>query len=42
MTTVHPTTIRQTVQARFANGQAFEGPIGTPIEAFIERYSKAQ
>ena len=31
-----PTTIRQTVQARFADGRAFEGPIGTPIEAFIE------
>ena len=36
MTTIHPTTIRQTVQARFANGQTFEGPIGTPIEAFVE------
>lgn len=31
-----PTSIRQTVQARFSNGSAFEGPIGTPIEAFIE------
>ncbi|MEJ2748632.1 MAG: nucleoside kinase [Anaerolineae bacterium] len=36
MTTIHPTTIRQTVQARFADGRAFEGPIGTPIEAFIQ------
>ncbi|MCB9421531.1 MAG: nucleoside kinase [Ardenticatenaceae bacterium] len=36
MTTIHPTTVRQTVQARFATGQTFEGPIGTPIEAFIE------
>ncbi len=33
--TIYPTTIRQTVQARFANGQVFEGPIGSPIEAFI-------
>ncbi len=31
-----PAPIRQTVQARFADGQAFDGPIGTPIEAFIE------
>lgn len=36
MTTIRSTTIRQTVQARFADGRAFEGPIGTPIEAFIE------
>lgn len=36
MTTIHPTTTRQTVQARFANGQTFEGPLGTPIEAFIQ------
>ncbi len=36
MTTIHPTTIRQTVQARFTNGQTFEGPIGTPIEAFVD------
>jgi uridine kinase len=36
MTTIHPTTIRQTVQARFADGRAFEGPIGTPIEAFVQ------
>jgi uridine kinase len=26
---------RQTVQARFAGGRAFEAPIGTPIEAFV-------
>ncbi len=34
--TIHPTTIRQTVQARFADGRAYEGPIGTPIEDFIK------
>ncbi len=33
--TIQPTTIRQTVQARFADGRAFEGPIGTTIEEFI-------
>lgn len=33
--TIQPTTIRQTVQARFADGRAFEGPIGTPIEEFL-------
>lgn len=27
--------IRQTVQARFADGRAFDAPKGTPIEAFI-------
>lgn len=36
MNKIYPTTIRQTVQARFANGQTFEGPLGTPIEAFVE------
>lgn len=34
--TIVPTTIRQTVQTRFPDGSAFEGPIGTTIEAFIE------
>ena len=33
--TIYPTSIRQTVQARFADGRAFEGPVGTPIESFI-------
>ncbi len=30
------TSIRQTVQARFEDGRAFEGPVGTSIEAFID------
>ncbi|MCP4423375.1 MAG: nucleoside kinase [Chloroflexi bacterium] len=34
--TIQPTTIRKTVQARFADGRAFEGPLGTPIEEFID------
>jgi uridine kinase len=36
MTIIQPTTIRRTVQARFADGRAFEGPVGTSIEAFIQ------
>lgn len=36
MTIIQPTTIRRTVQARFADGSAFEGPVGTPIESFIQ------
>jgi len=32
---VRPTTLRQTVQVQFADGQVFEGPVGTPLEAFI-------
>jgi uridine kinase len=35
MTTITPSPIRQTVQARFGD-VAYEGPIGTPIEAFIQ------
>jgi uridine kinase len=31
-----PTSVRQTVQARFADGRAFEGPLGAPIEAFMD------
>ncbi len=36
MSQIIPVPIRQTVQARFADGRAFEGPIGTPIEDFIK------
>lgn len=32
---IQPTPIRNTAQARFADGRAFEGPKGAPIEAFI-------
>jgi uridine kinase len=35
MTTITPSPIRQTVQARFGD-VAYEGAIGTPIEAFIQ------
>ena len=34
---VWPAQPRQTVQVRFDNGATFEGPIGTPLEAFIEQ-----
>jgi len=34
-TPVRPATLRQTVQVRFADGQVFEGPVKTPLEAFI-------
>lgn len=33
--TIQPTTRRQTVQARFADGRVYEGPIGTTIETFF-------
>jgi uridine kinase len=33
---VRPAPIRQTVQARFAGNCVFEGPIGTPIEEFVQ------
>jgi len=32
---VRPATLRRTVQVRFADGQVFEGPVGTPLEVFI-------
>ncbi len=32
---VRPATPRQTVQVRFADGQIFEGPVGTPLEVFV-------
>lgn len=32
---IRPATLRQTVQVQFADGQVFEGPVGTPLEAFI-------
>ena len=35
MNPVIPTTTRKTVQARFPDGQTFEGPIGTTIETFV-------
>jgi uridine kinase len=31
-----PATRRQTVQARFAQEQIFDGPIGAPLEAFVQ------
>lgn len=34
--TITESSIRQTVQARFPDGRAFDGPIGTPIEAFVK------
>ncbi|MBX3056173.1 MAG: nucleoside kinase [Anaerolineae bacterium] len=33
---VIPTPPRQTIQARFPDGRAFEAPVGTPIEAFVQ------
>ncbi|MFQ5400855.1 MAG: nucleoside kinase [Anaerolineae bacterium] len=33
---VLPASVRQSVQARFGDGRAFEAPKGTPIEEFIE------
>lgn len=36
MTTPIATTPRQTIQARFPDGRAFEAPVGTPIEAFVQ------
>ncbi|MCA9971630.1 MAG: nucleoside kinase [Anaerolineales bacterium] len=35
MTSIIQTPIRKRVQARFADGRAFEGPAGSPIEAFV-------
>jgi uridine kinase len=32
---IYPAPPRQTVQAQFADGRAFEGPAGTPVEEFI-------
>jgi uridine kinase len=32
---IHPAPPRQTVQAQFPDGRAFEGPTGTPVEEFI-------
>lgn len=36
MTPIFPTSIRHTVQTRFTQNLAFEGPIGTTVEAFIQ------
>jgi uridine kinase len=33
---VKPAPVRTTIQARFADGRAFEGPTGTPLEAFVQ------
>lgn len=33
---ITPAPIRQIVQARFPDGRAFDGPVGTPVEAFIQ------
>ena len=33
--TIQPAALRPTVQARFPDGTVFEGPRGTPLEAFI-------
>jgi len=33
---VRPATLRQTVQVRFADDQVFEGPVETPLEAFVQ------
>lgn len=32
---IRPAEPRRTVQARFPDGRIFEGPVGTPVEAFI-------
>ncbi|HID65072.1 MAG TPA: nucleoside kinase [Anaerolineae bacterium] len=32
---IRPATLRQTVQVQFADGQVFEGPVGTPLEVFV-------
>jgi len=34
--TITPASFRNDVQARFADGRAFNGPLGTTVEAFIE------
>ena len=33
---ITPAPIRQVVQVRFPDGRAFDGPVGTTIEEFIE------
>ena len=33
---ITPAPIRQIVQVRFPDGRAFDGPVGTPVEAFIQ------
>jgi len=33
---IWPAAPRQTVQVRFKNGQVYEGPIGAPLEAFVQ------
>ena len=33
---ISPATPRQTVQVRFPDGQAFNGPVGTTLEAFVQ------
>ncbi|MEZ4642519.1 MAG: nucleoside kinase [Chloroflexota bacterium] len=36
MTLITPAPIRRTVQARFADGRAFDGPAGVPLEEFVK------
>ena len=36
MNQIHPAPVRDTVQARFQNGRAYDGPKGTSIEAFLQ------
>ncbi len=36
MTEIIPTNPRSDVQARFPDGRAFNGPVGTPLEAFVQ------
>ncbi|MCL4265418.1 MAG: nucleoside kinase [Anaerolineae bacterium] len=42
MTIPIPTIPRQTIQARFPDGRAFEAPVGTPIEAFVQAAERDQ
>ena len=36
MNYIHPAPIRDTVQVRFPNGRAYDGPKGTTIEEFLQ------
>lgn len=37
--TVSPAPLRDTVQVRFPDGQAFNGPVATPLEEFVRAYN---
>ncbi|MGQ9667773.1 MAG: nucleoside kinase [Anaerolineae bacterium] len=39
---IRPAEPRRTVQARFPDGRIFEGPVGTPVEAFIHAATPAE